>query len=145
MFVAQNREDRPEEQCDNNVVHEATGEAYDEQPRDIESDENIQRVTLIAGYSHHRDGSRYNSGPSGWRISPIPWRMMLAEDHPEPGPSHSSSLQPAHSSQDFLKAEQFNKRQASSDHGPDQTSYKRFKSSPPHLDDIDRKISLAGE
>ena len=64
--------------------------------------------------------------------------MMLAEEHYEP--SHSSS----HSSQDFLKADRPNKRPATRDHDPD-TSYKRFKSSPPHLDDIDRKISLAGK
>ena len=139
-----------------NDIHEAVGEAYDE-PRDNEygddnDDEGIQRVTLIAGYGHRDRGHQrhhYNEpGLSGWRISPIPWRMMLSDEanYSEPGPSHSNSHQP--SSQDFRKQDQFNKRQyeAIRDHEPDtDASYKRFKASPPHLDDIDRKISLAGK
>lgn len=133
--------------------HEALGEPYDE-PCDNgdDNDESIQRVTLIAGYGHRdRHRHHYNEpGPSGWRISPIPWRMMLPDEqnYSEPGTSHSSSHQRACSSQDFPKADQFNKRQyeAISDHEQDtDASYKRFKSSPPPLDDIDRKISLAGK
>ena len=107
---------------------------YDE-PREPD----VQRVTL----SHHHRGELrskqeyHEPGQSGWRISPIPWRMMIPEESgfSESGagasasssshqyPDHSSKRR--HSGEDWQHASVFNKR--------------------PRLDDIDRKISMAGK
>ena len=118
----------------------------------------VQRVTLRAGNNVYRHSqtpespSTRNYSPqhlepqpsssSGWRISPIPWRMMLTESEtePEPGPSYRDDNTHAHYMSSGLK------RQYDEENVGFQR--KRFKSSPApspvDQDDIDRRISLAG-
>ena len=124
---------------------------------DEEAGSDVQRVTLTAGSILSRPrpsppSSGGHSGGQGWRISPIPWRMMLTSSEasdPVAGPSSSPdySHHPAHRPQSSPDLVTSNKRPLEdSDQGPSNLKIRR--SSPEQAardyDDIDRKISMAG-
>ena len=125
---------------------------------DEEAGSDVQRVTLTAGSILSRPrpsppSSGGHSGGQGWRISPIPWRMMLtSSEASDPGAGPSSSPDYSHhhhphrhqSSPDLVTS---NKRPLEDSHqGPSNLKIRR--SSPDQAardyDDIDRKISMAG-
>ena len=128
---------------------------------EAEAGSDVQRVTLTAGSILSRprlsppgrgghSGGQGHQG-SGWRISPIPWRMMLSSDtscDPGAGPSSSPDYShPRHKSSPDLVRVASNKRPLEGhDQGPSNLKIRR--SSPEHAareyDDIDRKISMAG-
>ena len=124
---------------------------------DEEDGSDVQRVTLTAGsiLSRPRPSpptSGGHSGGQGWRISPIPWRMMLSSsDASDPGAGPSSypdySHPPPHthnSSPDLVTSHK--RPLEDSDQGPSNLKIRR--PSPEQeareYDDIDRKISMAG-
>ena len=132
---------------------------------DEEAGSDVQRVTLMAGSilsrprlsppdrgghpGGHQGGQGHHAGQgSGWRISPIPWRMMLpSESSCDPGAGPSSS--PDHryrSSPDLVRVTPHKRPLEGHDQGPSNLKIRR--SSPEHAareyDDIDRKISMAG-
>ena len=121
---------------------------------DEEAGSDVQRVTLTAGSILSRPRpSPPTSGGQGWRISPIPWRMMLTSSEasdPGAGPSSSpdySHHHPSHRHQSSPDLVTSNKRPLEdSDQGPSNLKIRR--SSPEQAardyDDIDRKISMAG-
>ena len=132
------------------------------QEEDAGSD--VQRVTLTAGsilsrprasppgHGGHPGGQGHHGGQgSGWRISPIPWRMMLSGEaggDPGAGPSSSPDYsQPRYNSSPDLNRVTSNKRPLE-DHDQGPSNLKIRRSSPEHVareyDDIDRKISMAG-
>ena len=121
---------------------------------DEEAGSDVQRVTLTAGSILSRPRpSPPSTGGQGWRISPIPWRMMLtSSEASDPGAGPSSSPDYSHhhhphrhqSSPDLVTS---NKRPLEDSHqGPSNLKIRR--SSPDQAareyDDIDRKISMAG-
>ena len=119
---------------------------------DEEDGSDVQRVTLTAGsiLSRPRPSpptSGGHSGGQGWRISPIPWRMMLSSsDASDPGAGPSSSLDYSHhhplrhqSSPDLVTSHK--RPLEDSDQGPSNLKIRRPS---PEYDDIDRKISMAG-
>ena len=130
---------------------------------DSEDESFIQRVTIRAGnnlYRHHHSppiphpphhSHHSEPGGSGWRISPIPWRMMIPEEntYPEPGPSSAEDYH----YHDREQRDQYQRHvQHSIKRSHEEVSIqgyphlKRLKSSPvaSDIDDIDRRISMAG-
>jgi len=129
---------------------------------DSEDESFIQRVTIRAGnnlYRHHHSppiphpphhSHHSEPGGSGWRISPIPWRMMIPEEntYPEPGPSSAEDYH----YHDREQRDQYHRPvEHSIKRSHEEVSIqgyphlKRLKSSPvaSDIDDIDRRISMA--
>ena len=132
----------------------------DERPPGAEAEEagsDVQRVTLTAGNilarlrpsppAHGGHGGGQEPGQSsGWRISPIPWRMMLPADTSYEDHGAGPSTLPDYSSPDLNIVTSGKRPLEDSDQGPSNLKIRR--SSPPpdarDYDDIDRKISMAG-
>ena len=51
-----------------------------EQEQEQEQQQEVQRVTLRAGSLLESETAGGAASGSGWRISPIPWRMLLPPD-----------------------------------------------------------------
>ena len=136
------------------------------QEEDSEDESFIQRVTIKAGnnlyrhrhsppVSHHSSHSHHSHhsepGSSGWRISPIPWRMMIADTettYPEPGPSSAENyhIHDRDRRDQYLGPYTSNKRSHEEVSFQGYPHLKRIKSSPASdIDDIDRRISMAGK
>jgi len=117
----------------------ADAHSHEDSQKDSRNEESkIQRVIIQAGnnlynnqsISTHGESSRSSSG---WRISPIPWRMMLPPDVDSPPEERGA--------QETRWSE--NKRSHEDDDQGLEVR-KRIKTSPPpDIDDIDRRISLA--
>ena len=53
---------------------------HQEQEQQQEQEQEVQRVTLRAGSLLESETAGGAASGSGWRISPIPWRMLLPPD-----------------------------------------------------------------
>ena len=98
---------------------------------------------------HHGQGHHGGQG-SGWRISPIPWRMMLPSESsgdPGAGPSSSPDHSRYKSSPDLVRVNQHKRPLEGHDQGPSNLKIRRSspEQSAREYDDIDRKISMAGK
>ena len=105
----------------------------------------------VSHHSHQPSHSHHlEPGGSGWRISPIPWRMMIPEEttYPEPGPSSAEDyhLHDRDRGEPYLGPYQPNKRSHEEVSFQGYPHLKRIKTSPASdIDDIDRRISMAGK
>ena len=53
---------------------------HQQQEQEQEQEQEVQRVTLRAGSLLEPETAGGAASGSGWRISPIPWRMLLPPD-----------------------------------------------------------------